>query len=48
MYKNWLLSGNIKKELKETEGYTFYIDKILFSLGKAVKYKAKKSKKKSP
>ena len=44
-YKEWLVSESLTTELKKIEGYTFCIDKILFSLGKVVKTKKYSNKK---
>ena len=35
-YKKWL-SRNIKDELKKENQYSYYIDKVLFALGKGIK-----------
>lgn len=42
MYKKWLISEKLKDTLRNEESYTFYIDKVLFSLGKTVKIKKSK------
>lgn len=36
-YKNWLNSDEILNELKSQPEYTYYIDQLLFAVGKAVK-----------
>lgn len=44
-YKNWLVSQELTEKLRGTNSYTFFIDKILFSLGKSVKVTRNKQKK---
>jgi len=36
-YKDWLVSDELRGELKECRDYVFAIDKVLFALGKAIK-----------
>jgi hypothetical protein len=37
-YIEWMKSGDdIQKSLRETEGYTFHLDKLLFGIGKTIK-----------
>jgi len=36
-YKNWLKSSSLTEELKKVQNYVYYIDQILFALGKMVK-----------
>ena len=38
-YKNWLISEAISHELKNETDYAYYIDKILFAVGKKIKLK---------
>jgi hypothetical protein len=40
-YKDWLLSDNISSDLKKELDYAYYIDKILFAVGKKIKSKKK-------
>jgi hypothetical protein len=39
-YKLWLKTG-LNKELRENENYSYYVDKVLFAIGKSVKSKNK-------
>jgi hypothetical protein len=38
-YKEWLISNEITSELKNIDGYKYYIDKLLFAAGKSIKPK---------
>jgi hypothetical protein len=37
-YKEWLLSSNLKQQLREEKDYSYYIDKLLFATGKTIKF----------
>ena len=39
-YIDWLVSGELKEELRLEKDYTYYIDRILFATGKAIKKKS--------
>ena len=39
-YKNWL-STDLKEQLRKSEDYCYYIDQLLFALGKAIKIRSK-------
>jgi len=43
-YKDWLTSDFITKELKMIEDYSFYIDELLFAIGKTIKIKKHEKK----
>jgi hypothetical protein len=48
-YKRWLQSGDGLQEcLRETEGYAFYLDKLLFAIGKTVKLNKKNAPPSAP
>lgn len=36
-YKNWVTSNEITQELRNEKDYAYYIDKILFAIGKTIK-----------
>ena len=38
-YKEWLISDELTKELKQIPEYSYYIDKLLFAAGKSIKLK---------
>jgi hypothetical protein len=38
-YKEWLISDELTKELKQIPEYNYYIDKLLFAAGKSIKLK---------
>ncbi|GAA4061665.1 hypothetical protein GCM10022389_02640 [Flavobacterium cheonanense] len=38
-YKNWLISEAISDELKKETDYAYHIDKILYAVGKKIKFK---------
>lgn len=38
-YKKWLISNNLKQELRNIDDYSYYIDKLLFAAGKTIKTK---------
>jgi len=38
-FKKWLTSENLTKELMKIKDYTYYIDKVLFAVGKTIKLK---------
>lgn len=42
-YKAWLISDKLNEELKQKEEYSYFIDKVLFALGKAIKIGKKRS-----
>ena len=42
-YKKWLGSDGLLNELRQCEGYTYHVDKLLFALGKTVKYTKNKA-----
>ncbi len=37
-YKEWLSSDGLSTELRQCENYTYHVDRLLFALGKTVKY----------
>jgi hypothetical protein len=39
-YKNWLISEAISDELKKETDYAYHIDKILYAVGKKIKFKS--------
>lgn len=39
-YKNWLISDSISDELKLETDYAYHIDKILYAVGKKIKFKS--------
>lgn len=39
-YKNWLISEAISDELKKETDYAYHVDKILFAVGKKIKFKS--------
>lgn len=41
-YKSWLISNNLNADLKKNLDYTYYIDQLLFSVGKTIKLKTQK------
>jgi hypothetical protein len=43
-YKLWLSSNELKASLKNEQGYMYYIDQVLFALGKTIKLKPKTKK----
>jgi len=42
-YKTWLASDGLSNELRQCENYTYHVDKLLFALGKTVKYAKNKA-----
>lgn len=42
-YKSWL-RNDIHADLKKEENYTYHIDKLLFGVGKMIKYRNSKNK----
>ena len=43
-YRIWLDSTELKKELKSNIDYSYYLDKLLFAIGKTIKHKKVKRK----
>lgn len=42
-YKKWLALDGLSNELRQCADYTYHIDKLLFALGKTVKYAKSKA-----
>ncbi|HCW07768.1 MAG TPA: hypothetical protein DGG95_10440 [Cytophagales bacterium] len=41
-YKSWLQSEDLTKDLRNAENYSYYVDKVLFAVGKRVKERSKR------